>query len=336
MARIWADRVKETTATTGTGTINLDGAVTGFRDFDSVMATADTCYYAIVGSTTEWEVGLGTFTAGAPDTLARTLVLASSNAGAAVNFSAGTKEVFLTAPGNLFASTVASVNVQVIAASGTYTPTAGMIYCIVEVQAAGGGSGASDSGASSFAKATGGGGAGEYRRGVYSAATIGASQTVTIGAAGTAGTGAGGNGGNAANTTFGALITAVGGTGSVGTGSNATSILPRLGGAGGSGGSGGSFAVAGGAGTVGFTCVHSVGSPDFIGIAGIGGASFMGKPGLQNFSASTGGTGGSDFAGVAGQDYGAGANGALDNDNTESNGAAGGPAVVIITEYIAF
>lgn len=93
MAHISADRVQETTATTGTGAITLAGAGTGYRTFASVMATNDTCYYTIAGGT-EWEVGLGTFNT----TLTRTTVYASSNAGAAVNFSAGTKDVYITAP----------------------------------------------------------------------------------------------------------------------------------------------------------------------------------------------------------------------------------------------
>jgi hypothetical protein len=91
MAHITADRVQETTTTTGTGAITLAGAVAGFRTFASVMATNDTCYYVIQG-TTEWEVGVGTFNT----TLTRTTVQSSSNAGALVNFSAGTKNVFIT------------------------------------------------------------------------------------------------------------------------------------------------------------------------------------------------------------------------------------------------
>lgn len=92
MAHITADRVQETTTTTGTGAITLAGAVAGFRTFASVMAATDTCYYVIQGGS-EWEVGVGTFNT----TLARTTVQSSSNAGALVNFSAGTKNVFLTA-----------------------------------------------------------------------------------------------------------------------------------------------------------------------------------------------------------------------------------------------
>lgn len=100
------DRVKETTTTTGTGTITLAGAATGFRAFGTVLADADTTYYAIEGGA-EWEVGLGTI-GGGGTTLARTSVLASSNAGAAVNFSAGTKNVFVTTPAALFSTAVAT------------------------------------------------------------------------------------------------------------------------------------------------------------------------------------------------------------------------------------
>lgn len=91
MAHIAADLVKETTTTTGTGALTLGGAVSGFRAFSAVMAASDTCIYGIVGGT-EWEFGIGTFNT----TLTRTTVISSSNADAAVNFSAGTKDVFIT------------------------------------------------------------------------------------------------------------------------------------------------------------------------------------------------------------------------------------------------
>ena len=100
MPNLTADRVKETTTTTGTGTITLAGAVAQFRSFASAFADGSVVQYAIVGQTgTEWEVGNGTFTASGT-TLARTTVLASSNANAAVNFSAGTKDVFATVTAN--------------------------------------------------------------------------------------------------------------------------------------------------------------------------------------------------------------------------------------------
>ena len=97
MPLVLRDRVKETTATTGTGTITLAGAVAGFSPF-SVIGTGNTTYYAIVAQTPgAWEVGIGTYTLSG-STLTRSTVLASSNAGALVNFSAGTKDVFITYP----------------------------------------------------------------------------------------------------------------------------------------------------------------------------------------------------------------------------------------------
>jgi hypothetical protein len=91
------DRVKETTTTTGAGTVTLAGAAAGYQSFAAV-GDGNTCFYCIAHqSASEWETGIGTYTASGT-TLARTTVLASSNAGAAVNFSAGTKDVFLTMP----------------------------------------------------------------------------------------------------------------------------------------------------------------------------------------------------------------------------------------------
>lgn len=102
---VFADRVKETTTTTGTGTLTLAGAASQFQSF-AVVGNGLTCYYAIVGQTgTEWEVGLGTYTASGT-TLARTTVLASSNSNAAVSLSAGTKDVFL----DIAAATVGGLN----------------------------------------------------------------------------------------------------------------------------------------------------------------------------------------------------------------------------------
>jgi hypothetical protein len=95
MALVVKDRVQETSTTTGTGTFTLLGAVTGFQSF-SAIGDGNTTYYAIVlGS--EWEVGLGTYTSSGT-TLSRTTILESSNGGTAVNFSAGTKNVFVTYP----------------------------------------------------------------------------------------------------------------------------------------------------------------------------------------------------------------------------------------------
>jgi len=91
------DRVKETSTTTGTGTLTLAGAVPGFETFSSAIGNTNTTYYVIQNQNvpTEFEVGIGTVGAG---TLSRDTIISSSNSDAAVNFSAGTKDVFVTLP----------------------------------------------------------------------------------------------------------------------------------------------------------------------------------------------------------------------------------------------
>lgn len=104
MALVFADRVKETSTTTGTGTLDLLGPATGFQGFVLGIGDTNTTKYtieAIDGNgdpTGEWEVGIGTVTDAGTDTLSRDIVLASSNSGALVNFSAGTKQVFCDHP----------------------------------------------------------------------------------------------------------------------------------------------------------------------------------------------------------------------------------------------
>ena len=99
MALVLNDRVKETTTTTGTGTINLAGAATNFETFVAGIGDGNTVYYAIVHQDQpEFEVGLGTVTDATPDTLSRTTILSSSNSDGLVSFSAGTKDVFCTLP----------------------------------------------------------------------------------------------------------------------------------------------------------------------------------------------------------------------------------------------
>jgi hypothetical protein len=129
MAFKFADRIKETSTTTGTGDVTLAGAVTQFRAFSSVLSNGDTCYYAIVTSGgADWEVGLGTFVSATP-AIARTTVLASSNAGGLVDLAAGSKDVFMTFPalaaltayaGTLFPSISPA---QISADQNNYAPT---------------------------------------------------------------------------------------------------------------------------------------------------------------------------------------------------------------------
>lgn len=114
MPLVIADRVRETSTTTGTGNFTLGGAVSGFESFLSAIGEGNTCYYTIAGGS-DWEVGLGTITSGA---LVRTTVLKSSNSDTAVNFGAGTKDVFVTYPGDKAVYKDASNNVNAL---GTIT-----------------------------------------------------------------------------------------------------------------------------------------------------------------------------------------------------------------------
>lgn len=124
MAFVLADRVKETTTTTGTGTVTLAGASAGYQSF-SAIGNGNTTYYTIAAQTgTEWEVGIGTYTS-AGTTLSRTTVLSSSNSGSLVNFSAGTKDVFVTYPAEFTANAIGGgvgavlLNADTVTANGT-------------------------------------------------------------------------------------------------------------------------------------------------------------------------------------------------------------------------
>jgi hypothetical protein len=132
MPLVVKDRVRETTTTTGTGTVTLAGAVAGFQSF-SAIGNANTTYYTInLPGANEWEVGIGTYTASGT-TLSRDTILASSNSGSAVNFSAGTKDVFCTYPAgksayldasnNLLIGTTTNTNTSNIVANGTISET---------------------------------------------------------------------------------------------------------------------------------------------------------------------------------------------------------------------
>ena len=140
MALILNDRVRETTAVTGTGSATLLGAVTGYQSF-STIGNGNTTYYTIADQGgPNWEVGLGTYSSG---TLARTTVLSSSNSGSLVNFTAGTKDVFVTQPsekavyldgsGNITPSSVGPLTVSSLTDSGltsgrvTYAGTGGLL-----------------------------------------------------------------------------------------------------------------------------------------------------------------------------------------------------------------
>jgi hypothetical protein len=122
-----ADRVKETTTTTGTGTLNLGGAVSQFQTFVAGIGNGNETYYSIEDPTgTDWEVGIGTVTSGAPDTLSRDTVISSSNGGSLVNFGAGEKVVFSTQPASK-TFILSSDNTAVISNINASTLTAGTV-----------------------------------------------------------------------------------------------------------------------------------------------------------------------------------------------------------------
>ena len=123
MALVLNDRVKETSTTTGTGTLDLDGAVTGFEGFVAGIANTNTTYYCIAHTTAdEWEVGLGTVTDAGTDTLSRDTVISSSNSDNKVVFTAGTKDVFCTEPASKTMEMVMTGSGDIIYSSAANTP----------------------------------------------------------------------------------------------------------------------------------------------------------------------------------------------------------------------
>lgn len=206
---------------------------------------------------------------------------------------------------------------QVFTSSGTYTPSAGMLYCLIEMVAGGGGGGGGAGAAATSSGAGGGGGGGEYSRSWKTAAQIGASQTVTVGAGGAGGTAGTNNGTDGTDSSVGTLVTAV--FGSAGGGSVARTGA-EFGGNGGIGGTGGTgdFRIAGGVGEIGFVIAGSAG----VAIAGKGGGTFFGL----------GGGPGTSAVGAAGSLYGAGGDGAYAG-GANAAGKNGANGVVVITEY---
>ena len=211
-----------------------------------------------------------------------------------------------------------SVVIQTFTSAGTYTPTTGMVQCIIEIAGGGGGGGGSAANGAANISVAGGGGAGEYAKGVFSAATVGASQVVTIGAAGAAGTAGNNTGGAGGNSSVGALISANGGSGGPGGPSVATGTL-TLGGLGGTGGSGGSYRVNGLYGQYGFA------SSAFSFTSGSGGSGPFGNGGVYT----------SNAAGNTGTGNGVGGSGASGTTSAAAfAGGAGTKGIVIITEYV--
>ena len=125
MAFVLNDRVKQTSTSTGTGTINLSAsAETGFETFVAGIGTTNSTFYCIShDGTSEFEVGIGTVTDAATDTLSRTTVISSSNSDNLVNFTAGTKTVFCTYPAKRAPSASMTATTYVTTHSSTLSDT---------------------------------------------------------------------------------------------------------------------------------------------------------------------------------------------------------------------
>jgi len=238
---------------------------------------------------------------------------ANLTAGSGISITNGSNSITIAATG-----ANSQIVIQTFTSNGTYTPTTGMDYCIIEVLGGGGGGGgAAATSAIQFSSGAGGGG-GEYERGAFSAATIGASQAVTIGAAGAANSGAAG--GNGGTSSVGAIISAGGGIGGGTIAAAAGGLLN--GSAGGSGGSGGSLVIGGNTGGYAWFSTASgflVGGNGANTIYGAGGGAQT-TPNTAGFSASSFGSGGG------------GASNGL--SQAAIAGGSGGAGIVIITEFI--
>lgn len=217
-------------------------------------------------------------------------------------------------------TSVGAINIQKFTASGTYTPTANMVYCIVECVGGGGGGGGCLAGANA-ATGGGGGGGGEYARGVFTSTDIGVSQVVNVGIGG-AGGAAGTNPGRAGSiTTLGALITANGASGGTGATNNGAY---STGGNGGIGGTGGDFHTNGAPGGSGGGFWSTFGNSS---AGGLGGSTFFGG-GAQSGACPSNGT-------DALASGGGGSGGCVNSGGGSRSGGDGASGVMIITEYLA-
>lgn len=273
-----------------------------------VLTTSATGVPVITALATDGQLIIGS-TAGAP-------AAATLTAGAGISITNGSNSITIAT-----ASIFGKVIVQTFAASGTYTPSSGMLYCTIECIGAGGGGGGTATTGATTISIGGGAGGGGYARKVVTAATVGASQTVTIGAAGTAGAVGGGNGGTGGTTSVGSLCVATGGAGGAGSGA-ATSALFIVGSGSGGIGTTGDVLASGNPGSPGFGSSTST----FV-TGGNGGSSAIGGGAIG-----TAGTG--VVAGTTGRSYGGGGSGAtVGLSQTQQAGGAGAPGFVIITEF---
>ncbi len=236
---------------------------------------------------------------------------------------------------------ITGCTIQVFSAAGaaTYTPTAGMKFCIALATGAGaGGGGADTAGGSADIGVGSGGGAGATVIKAFTAAQIGASQAVSVGTGGTAGSATngtdGGAGGNTTLGTAGALLSATGCTGvGVGSGAAAADIQANLGGTGATA-SGGTVNINGGSGDGAFGFSVDTTADTTVGMSGSGGASFWGGGGKAAVGVQTTLTTDVNVAGQDGQAPGSGGSGAVClNSTTGAAGGAGKTGILVIIEF---
>ena len=297
--------------------------------------------YAVSADLSQWEISQGVYNS-STGTFPRTTVLynslgtgtaaGQSGAGTLINFSTVPQVAVVGLAEDLLAfdtannfttgqqaqartnlGTMGVVYRQIFSASGTYTPNANMIYCIIEVVGGGGGGGGIPASSSGTITTAGGGGSGAFGMLYATAATIGASKAVTVGAGG-AGGAAGPNGGNSGGaTSVGTICTAGGGIGG-----------GTMGGA-----AGGYIISGGGGGGAGVGDVTTPGSPGCAGI-GLSDIACGGNGGPSVFGGA--GAGGQPSGGVG--YFGSGGGGASSsNGAAAASGGAGGAGYVIITEF---
>lgn len=317
MALVHADFVYETSVITGTGSYNLDGAAAGHQGFVAGIGNGNTCWYCAEDEV-NWEVGVGTITDGTPDTLARTSILASSNAGASVAWSAGTKHLRCTLPGAITLNK-GLATWKNYTANATWSKPAGLKYAMVECVGGGGGGGATNGTTSGSS----GGGAGGYARKYIAAASLGATEAVVVGSGG-APTTAGGAGTNGGATTFGTHMTACGGT----VGFCSAGILGNQGGSGGAATSG-TINVQGGFGGTGFGFGVTASVAGAIAGGGAGGRSFFGGGGGRRLKSTTG----ASLCGRPGKAWGSGGGGGVAFSASPAGGGAGKGGACIVWEF---
>jgi hypothetical protein len=210
MSFILSNRTKEITTTTGTGTITLGGAVTGFQPFSSVLSNGDQCYYTLqsvdsVGNPVgAWEIGVGLYNTAA-NTLTRTL--AASSTGSLINLS-GLTQIWVDQPAGVAGGGLLNIRTFSTVGSFTYTPFSGARSALADLIGGGGGGGGTPATGSGQIATGGPGGSGGWCRHYFA---VNGSLTGNVGAAGAAGS-AGGNGGNGGASTL-AGASAGGGTG---------------------------------------------------------------------------------------------------------------------------